>query len=218
MRSNNALTGDATPDAAHDARDGATSSAPDPVAQALGRRLRAARAARDWTLDDLADASGVSRRMVVTIEAGRGNATLGTLLRLAAAVEIPLAELVGGPADASPVHVTTSGAGRTLWQGPAGGSAVLVSHARMPDALELWQWHMEPGEEYASGAHSPDTRELLHVTRGRLLLDVGGESVPLGPGDGASFGADVPHAYRTAGARAVHFTMAVLEPMRRSRP
>lgn len=188
----------------------------DPVATALGRRLRAARQARSWTLDDLAEASGVSRRMIVTIEAGRGNATLATLLRLAAAVEIPLAELVSGPATSTSVVVTAPADHAALWRGPGGGSAVLTAHARTPDALELWQWHLEPGEEYLSQAHSPGTRELLHVTRGRLELVVGSDCITLDTGAGASFTADVPHSYRAAGRRAADFTMTVLEPIGRS--
>lgn len=188
----------------------------DPVAAALGRRLRGARQARSWTLDDLAEASGVSRRMIVTIEAGRGNATLSTLLRLAAAVEIPLAELVSDSTAGTSVIVTEAGGHAALWQGEAGGTAHLVANARTPDALELWQWHLEPGEEYVSQAHSPGTRELLHVTRGRLELVVATDSVTLDAGAGASFAADVPHAYRAAGRRAVDFTMTVLEPIGRS--
>lgn len=188
----------------------------DPVAAALGRRLRTARQTRSWTLDDLAEASGVSRRMIVTIEAGRANATLNTLLRLAAAVEIPLAELVSGSSAGGSVTVTGAGHHAALWQGEHGGSAVLVANARTPDALELWQWHLEPGEEYVSQPHSPGTRELLHVTRGRLDLVVGSDSVTLDTGAGASFAADVPHAYRAAGRRAADFTMTVLEPIGRS--
>jgi transcriptional regulator with XRE-family HTH domain len=166
----------------------------DPIAGALGQRLRAARLDRTWTLDELAAASGVSRRMIVTIEAGRANATLGTLVRLAAAVSEQ----------------------RTLWRGPAGGSGVLISHARTPDALELWHWHLKPGEEYTSEAHTPGTYELIAVTRGRLLLTVGDEEVVLT--SGASFRADAPHAYRNTTRRPVDFTMTVFEPIGRTRP
>lgn len=188
----------------------------DPVAAALGRRLRTARQARAWTLDDLAEASGISRRMIVTIEAGRGNATLNTLLRLASAVEIPLAELVSASAPDANVMITEAGDHVAFWKGEGGGTALLVANARTPDALELWQWHLEPGEEYVSQPHSPGTRELLHVTRGRLDLVVGSDCVTLETGASASFTADVPHAYRVEGRRATDFTMTVLEPIGRS--
>ncbi len=188
----------------------------DPIAGALGQRLRAARLDRTWTLDELAAASGVSRRMIVTIEAGRANATLGTLVRLAAAVQVPLAELVGGTSGESAIVITEPSEQRTLWRGPAGGSGVLISHARTPDALELWHWHLKPGEEYTSEAHTPGTYELIAVTRGRLLLTVGDEEVVLT--SGASFRADAPHAYRNTTRRPVDFTMTVFEPIGRTRP
>lgn len=192
------------------------SSGSDPVAVALGQRLRAARLSLSWTLDDLAAASGVSRRMIVTIEAGRANATLSTLLRLASAVQVTLAELVRGTSGESAIDVTEPPEQRTLWSGPAGGSAVLVAHTRTPDALELWQWHLEPGEEYATDAHTPGTRELLWVTRGRLRLTVGDEEVVLA--SGASFRADAPHSYRNTTNQPVDFMMTVFEPMGRTRP
>ena len=53
-----------------------TEARDDQVAEAVGRRIREARAERGWTLDELADRSGVSRRMIVNVEAGTSNASL----------------------------------------------------------------------------------------------------------------------------------------------
>ena len=40
------------------------------LALAIGRRVRQERQARGWTLDQLAQAAAVSRRMVVNVEQG----------------------------------------------------------------------------------------------------------------------------------------------------
>ena len=64
------------------------------VAPAIGARVRQARQARRWTLDRLAEAAGVSRRLVIDVERGGANPSLGTLLKLGDALGIGLPALV----------------------------------------------------------------------------------------------------------------------------
>jgi transcriptional regulator with XRE-family HTH domain len=188
------------------------------VPAAVGRRVRDRRAARGLTLDQLAERSGVSRRMIVNVEAGTSNASISTLLRLATALQVSLADLVADAPGDDRVSVTTATAQEPLWRGEAGGSAVLVCAAGTPDMLELWDWTLGPGERYESDAHRPGTRELLHVLGGHLTLTVGDEVHRLGRGDAASVIPDVPHSYGNEGRRPVRFTMTVLEPLARVRP
>jgi transcriptional regulator with XRE-family HTH domain len=190
----------------------------DHLPEAVGRRVREARTERGWTLDQFADRSGVSRRMIVNVEAGTTNASIATLLRLASALHVSLADLVGGQAQDQRLVVTRA-AGRTpLWRGDAGGSAVMVASADTPDMLELWEWTLEPGESYASEPHRPGTHELLHVTAGQLTLTVDGTPQVLRSGDAGSLAADIAHAYANEGRRPTRFTMTVLEPLTRVRP
>ena len=184
----------------------------------VGARVRTARTLRGWTLDQLAEHSGVSRRMIVNVEAGTSNASIATLLRLATALHVSLADVVS---DVSPreVIVVTGPAGREpLWRGSAGGTALLVASADTPDMLELWDWTMQPGDEYESEAHRPGTRELLHVIAGRLQLTVDEDNRELGEGEAASFDAGVPHRYANEGKVPLRFMMTVLEPLVRVRP
>lgn len=187
----------------------------DEIPLAVGRRVREARMARGLTLDQLAERSGVSRRMIINVEAGSSSASITTLLRLATALNVALADLVSdGPAGQSCV-VTSAAARQPLWQGELGGTAHLVAAA---DTLELWDWTLQPGETYPSEAHRLGTRELIHVLAGRLELVTGGATHVLATGDGASFSADAPHSYGCVGRRPVRFAMTVLEPMSRMRP
>lgn len=188
------------------------------VPEAVGRRVRESRAERGWTLDQLAERSGVSRRMIVNVEAGTSNASIATLLRLANALQVSLAELVADTPAGRPVLVSQATQRVPLWSGEAGGSAVLVSAADTPDMLELWDWTLGPGDVYESEAHRPGTHELLHVLSGRLTLTVGGAVHHLRAGDAASMVADEPHSYGNRGRRPVRFTMTVLEPLPRVRP
>lgn len=70
---------------------------PDPLyprRRAIGEHMRAARLHANLTQEAVALRAGIDRPSIVEIEAGRRNATIDTLLRIADAIGIPLAELV----------------------------------------------------------------------------------------------------------------------------
>ncbi|MGD8200642.1 helix-turn-helix domain-containing protein [Ornithinimicrobium sp. W1679] len=182
------------------------------LAVAVGARVRRERQDRRWTLDRLADASGLSRRMVVNVEQGAANPSVGTLLRLADALGLGLPALVEPPHGRADVALTRAGEGATLWTGEHGGRGVLVAGTRPPDVLELWDWTLAPGDVHATEAHAAGTTELLHVLGGHVLLEVDGTTHELATGDAASFRGDLPHAYRNVHDIPARFSLAVLEP------
>jgi XRE family aerobic/anaerobic benzoate catabolism transcriptional regulator len=69
---------------------------------ALGRRLRAARAAKGWSLTHAAREAGVSRRYLTEAEAGRANPSVVVLARLAAALDVAPAALLAGAGSGTP--------------------------------------------------------------------------------------------------------------------
>jgi XRE family transcriptional regulator, aerobic/anaerobic benzoate catabolism transcriptional regulator len=88
----------------------------DDVLAALGRRARAQRIARGWTLRDIAERSGVSPRFLVQLEGGHGNISVRRLADLAAALETTPAELLsnaGTPARSAIALLGLRGAGKT---------------------------------------------------------------------------------------------------------
>ena len=181
------------------------------LAAAIGQRVRHERQARGWTLDHLADAAGVSRRMLINVEQGAANPSVGTLLKISDALGVGLPALVALP-EAAPIKINRRGQGATLWRGEAGGRGVLVAGTEPPDVLELWEWTLHPGERHASEAHTPGTWELLQVLEGRITVTVGDETVQLDTGDAISFPGDVAHSYEHAGSGLARFTLCVFEP------
>ena len=172
----------------------------DGVARAIGGRVRQGRGSRGWTLDQLAERSGVSRRMLVSIEQGSANPSIATLLLISDALGIGLPALVD--MDAPPgLRVTRAGTAPVLWRGELGGQAVLVAGTEPPDVTELWDWTLGPGESHSSPAHAAGTRELLLVLDGQVELRVGQHAEVLATGDSASFAGDLPHGYVNAGQR-----------------
>ena len=63
---------------------------------AFGERLRGERQGRGWSMDRLAEASGVSRAMISKIERGESSPTAVLLGKLSAALELSVSELLTG--------------------------------------------------------------------------------------------------------------------------
>lgn len=181
------------------------------LALAIGGRVKQERQKRGWTLDQLADVAGVSRRMLINVEQGAANPSVGTLLKISDALGVGLPALVEPPRP-NLVQLTRRGEGATLWSGAFGGHGVLVAGTEPPNVVELWDWTLEPGDRHVSEAHSPGTRELLQLQEGTMVINVAGESVTLEAGDAVAFPADVAHSYANASDRRARFLMAVFEP------
>lgn len=181
------------------------------LAIAIGQRMRQERQAQGWTLDRLAEMAGVSRRMLINVEQGAANPSVGTLLRISDALGIGLPALVAVP-ETRPVTVTRHGDGAVLWRGEKGGRGVLVAGTEPPNVVELWEWTLAPGDRHASEDHSAGTWELLQVVEGTIVVTVGEETVRLEPGDAMSFPGDIKHAYENEEKQPARFTLCVYEP------
>lgn len=181
------------------------------LATAIGKRVRHERQSRGWTLDALAAAASVSRRMLINVEQGAANPSVGTLLKISDALGIGLPALVELPQRA-PVKITRAGEGAILWTGESGGRGVLVAGTEPPDVLELWEWTLAPGERHDSDAHAQGTWELVQVREGTIVLTIGEETVYLDRGDAVSFPGDTAHDYRNDGEIPAQFTLCVFEP------
>jgi len=181
------------------------------LARAIGDRVKQERQARRWTLDQLAEATGVSRRALVNVEQGAANPSVGTLLRISDALGVGLPALVEPPTPRS-VKVTRKGEGAVLWSSDTGGRGVLVAGTQPPDVVELWEWTLGPKDHYLSEAHTAGTRELVQVQQGTVMIEAGDQRVTLKAGDAATFPGDLNHSYANPHARPARFTLIVFEP------
>ncbi|HYK66780.1 MAG TPA: XRE family transcriptional regulator [Streptosporangiaceae bacterium] len=178
---------------------------------ALARTVAGLRAERGWSLDHLAGRSGVSKGVLVALEQGRANPNLATLARIGDAFGVPVTRLLEG-ADESVVRLSSASDARVLWRGSAGGTGTIIAATPPPWAAELWQWQLEPGEEFGGDAHAPGTRELAWVQLGELAITVAGRQYRLGPGECARFPGDLHHRYANEGSGPITMTMVVVIP------
>jgi transcriptional regulator with XRE-family HTH domain len=184
---------------------------PDLVTHALARNLRRLRTERGFTLDGLARDSGVSRGMLIQIEQGRTNPSVGTVVRVADALGVSIARLLDYDDDPV-VRLVSAEQAVPLWRTAAGSTATLLAGTEAPGPLELWSWHLLPGEGHDSEAHPPGTAELVHVEEGDLTLTVDGRAYALPAGTSAAYDAGRPHGYRNDGPTPVRLHMVVSVP------
>ena len=183
----------------------------DEVTAAVGAQVRALRTTRGWSLDELAGRSGVSKGMVVQIEAARTNPSIGTLCRLADAFGVTMARLIEPPLPRA-VRVCDVADAPELWRGPNGGTGRLLAGLIDASFIELWEWQLRPEEEHRPPDHAPGSRELIHVRAGSLSVTVDGARYDVQAGQTIEFLADRPHRYRNSGRGNCQLTMIVAMP------
>jgi transcriptional regulator with XRE-family HTH domain len=186
-------------------------TSPEDTAEALARNLRRLRGERALTLDELARRAGVSRSMLIQVEQQRVNPTLATLVRIAQALDVGLAELVE-LGSRSRVRVIPRDHVAELWASPGGGSGRLLVGSDQLDHVEFWDWRLEPGDVHEAEAHAAGTAEIIHVLEGDLTLEVDGGSHVTAAGESVVFSADADHSYGNNGTRPLRVFMIVITP------
>ena len=164
----------------------------------LGERVRALRRERGWTLELLAERSGVSRAMISKLERGEKNPTLVVAARVAEGLGVSLLQLVGIEARREIVVVPRER--RMVMRDPETGFERQLLSPSFCGELEFIRNVVPEGS--TSGEFPPHRRgveEYVVVEKGRLRAILGSEEHVLEEGDAAYFEADVAHRFDNAG-------------------
>ena len=176
------------------------------VLQHVSQNIKRLRLAAEFSQSALAEKSGVSRRMLVAIEAGEKNVSLTTLDRLAEALGAAFSDLIRAPDSRDPSRIN-----ELAWAGVHPGSrAVLLASSVATREVELWEWRLEPGEVYQCEADADGWSEQLYIAEGCLTLVIGERNHHLQAGDFFSYASNCIHAYRNEGDVATRFVRNVV--------
>jgi transcriptional regulator with XRE-family HTH domain len=186
-----------------------------PAAAELGARIRAERESAGVSLRALAGRLGVSPSLLSQLERGLAQPSVATLwgivTELGLSLDALFAEPDGGDPSGRPVLVQRAGARRAIELG-GGVRWERLSAAPDPDAAFAFVTY-EPGGT-ATSDHPPAThrgKEYGYLLSGRLEVEVGDETLELGPGDAVVFRSGTPHRFRAVGdepVRAVWLNLA----------
>ncbi|MBV8854904.1 MAG: helix-turn-helix domain-containing protein [Sinobacteraceae bacterium] len=182
----------------------------DKMTPALAQRIATERAARGWSLAELAQRSGVSRAMLSKIERGNASPTAALLGRLSGAFGLTLSALL---ARAERAHGRlVRAAAQLTWQDPASGYIRRQVSPPSDLPLELIEVELPAGAEVSFPASSyAFIRQIIWVIRGCLIFVEGAEVHELGAGDSLLLGAPTDCTFRVPGAAACHYLVAVLK-------
>ena len=159
----------------------------------VGMRLRVARRARGWTLDDLASKAEMSPSTLSRLESGKRQASLELLLPLTRALGIRIDDLLEPEARDPRVR-------RTVIR-----SEGHIIVPLMPEHSPVQTYRIT----YPPSANVPPMRvhdgwEWLTVLSGRLRLLLGEQDLVLGRGEAAEFDTQIPHAMMAVGKTPAH--------------
>ena len=180
----------------------------------MGAALAALRQGEGLSLDALARQSGVSKSMLSQIERDRTNPTVAVVWRLAQALGVEVAELLGGGSRATQHSITLVPKSQT----PSMGTADQKCELRILGPVELagrFEWYeitLQPGGALRSEAHPPGSREHLTVLTGRVRVSSGDRTQHVVAEETARYAADVPHAIINEGKSRAVALLVVLHP------
>jgi transcriptional regulator with XRE-family HTH domain len=203
-----------------DEAESAVESADDRDRRRLGLRLRELRRLRGLTTRALAAKSGVSSSMINQIETGTSGASVSSLRRIAAGLDVPLAEffLTEEPAPAAPatpaalpdVSVVRRPDRRRL-QLPESHIVYELLTPDLASGIEFVWIELEPGHPPVEAMSHPG-RECCVVIAGTLTSVIGGVEYTLSAGDSIVFDCSIPHTTENRGDDVVVQISAISPP------
>lgn len=182
----------------------------------LGRKIRDLRLRRGLTVQQLAEASKLSKGFISQVENDRTTPSLSTLRDLARALDTSAAYLV---VEEDQVPHVVRREERPRLQVGGNTSKVEVLSAVPKRNLELLLVEFPPGVSAGEKRHYHHGEECMLVLEGRVRLCCGEQILVLESGDSCHYDGRVPHAIENCGpdwARViVSITPAAFEPMMR---
>ena len=190
----------------------------------VGERLREHRRRRGVSVRSLARELGVSASLISQIETGKSQPSVSTLYAMTTALGISVEDVFAtASTDAVPADEVVGGVTGTVLAALGTARGQRVGPLVRPGSREVLQldsgvtWERlgqlphphvdfllityEPGgsSSSTSGLMRHGGSEYGYLLSGQLILTLGLEELPLGPGDAISFESSTPHRYRNDG-------------------
>lgn len=168
----------------------------DEIVSQIGPKLRGLRRAQRHSLQQLAAISDVSAAAIHKIERNGMVPTITTLLKLGAALGVPVRYFVEEDEQPpEPVHHTPRDRRPTVYTPHEGLALAGISGSYRQFQTAAAVATVMPGASSGDKLMQHPGEELVHVTDGVLTFRVGEHTYPLAEGDSLHFAGDVPHRW-----------------------
>lgn len=158
------------------------------------------RESRDWTLEDLAERTGLSKAHLSRLEGGDRQPSIAVLSEIARVFGVSISALFEQPDESSDCVVIRGGAS-------AEQLANGLSFTPLSSTTKPFNIHpicvVIPVDRPGNESYQHEGEEWLHVTAGRLRLSINGSEHVLETGDCAHFDSRLPHRLDALDGKAV---------------
>ena len=174
----------------------------------FGHTVRTRRAQLGITLDQLAQASGVTAGALSRVERGLLSVSLRNAQAIARGLGCELGELLQPPVAA---QVTRAGDYARFVHADTGIVRQALAHPA--PGLEWLHYEVPAGQESSHfAAHRAGTREVFHILSGQLRVWTGADSILLQAGDTAQLLMDTEHRFVNEGRETTQLLLLVVAP------
>lgn len=169
---------------------------------AIAGRIRAERLSRDWTLDQLASASGLSKGYLSQIENGDKTPTLGTLTKIAFGLGMEAVSLITGEKPRTKQEkfcLVKAGGHQPITHTGAAPDSVYESFSFNKSNRFMDSYIVTVSREFCPKPLLHDGQELAYVLEGTIEFYYDGQTHMVEAGDAMYFDSDRPHMTRSIG-------------------
>ncbi|OZI28725.1 transcriptional regulator [Bordetella genomosp. 1] len=160
-------------------------------------KLKLLRVQSGKTLEELAQATELTRSYLSKLERGVSTPSISAALRIAKALGVTVEELFAEGSESDPVVINRAPSGRHRGEpGPRLVSGTLPGHKMVAFVLSPTD---EPVRNHPMSHHKGE--ELLFVLKGKISLQLARRTEQLGAGDSAHFNSSIPHKITSVGTQ-----------------
>lgn len=172
--------------------------------EGIGPRLRHIRQEKGMTVEALAAAAGLDKGFLSRLERGAKQPSVETVLRLSAALDVPVGQLFGEQTAEDTVRISRA-AGREHNDEGGGYSFALLT----PRGSLMEGFLFEVGPDFTGSGQQHDGEEMFFVLAGTVEMRTPDRSYVLEPGDCAYFPGHLAHSMRRIGSAPATAIIAV---------
>lgn len=176
----------------------------------IGQRLKQIRKSKGFSLDQVAELTGVSKPMLGQIERAGSNPTVSTLWKIAEGLNVPFSSFIE---EKSPnIKLVAEADISPIIEDEERYEVYPIFPTEDGKPFEIYSVKLLPGCSYQSNPHPIGVEEYLWVTEGELSLDCLGQTYTLKKSEGIRFRADVVHQYRNPTNKMTTLLMVIHYP------
>jgi transcriptional regulator with XRE-family HTH domain len=161
----------------------------------LGGKLAQARAERGWSLQQLADRSGLSPAAIHKIEKSGMTPTIGSLMKIAAALGKSVSYFIDESEPLRPVTHIRADERALLYTSKQGLTLENISGRYGPFFVAGAEAHVEARADSGPEPMTHPGEELVLILEGTMRFVVGGEPYELATGDSLHFRTTLQHSW-----------------------